>query len=103
MYNKGGNMDILKNAIELGLGAFVITREHAEKIANDLVKKGKLNKKSGEDLIAGMIKKGKSQEKAIQAGVEKAVRSALTHLNLASKADVRRLEKEVEKLKARMK
>jgi polyhydroxyalkanoate synthesis regulator phasin len=93
-------MDLLKKSIELGLGALVITRENAEKVTNDLVKKGKLKKYEGNSLIQEMIKKGKLEEKKIEADVAKIVSKTLVKLDLARKADVRRLEGEIKKLKA---
>jgi polyhydroxyalkanoate synthesis regulator phasin len=93
-------MDVLKKAVELGLGALIITRENVEKVTNDLVKKGKLKRHEGNTLIQEMIKKGKVQEKKIETDVAKIVSKTLTQLNLASKADVRRLESEIKKLKA---
>ncbi|MDD5729789.1 MAG: polyhydroxyalkanoate synthesis regulator [Candidatus Omnitrophica bacterium] len=96
-------MDIIKEMMELGLGMLVLTKENAEKITNDLVKKGKLQKKEGKDLLEGIIKKGKAQEKEIEASVAKIVSQTLTKLNVANKADISRLEKEIKKLKSHKK
>lgn len=93
-------MDMIRKAIELGLGALVITSENAEKLTNDLVKKGKLKRHEGRSLIQEMIKKGKAREKKIEADVAKMINKALLKLDLAGKADIRRLEGEIEKLKA---
>ncbi|MFA6217834.1 MAG: polyhydroxyalkanoate synthesis regulator [Candidatus Omnitrophota bacterium] len=93
-------MDLLKKAIELGLGALVITRENAEKVTNDLVKKGKLKRHEGNTLIQDILKKGKVQEKKLEAEAAKIFKKTLIKLDLASKADVRRLETEIKKLKA---
>jgi len=93
-------MDMLKKAVEVGLGALIITRENVEKVTKELVKKGKLKRHESNALLQEMVKKGKVQEKKIEADVAKIVSKTLTQLNLASKADVRRLEAEIRKLKA---
>ena len=93
-------MDIFKEAVEIGLGALVLTREKAEKIANDLVKKGKLKKHEGANLLEEITKKGKTEEKAIEASITKIVSTTLAKLNVAKKADIQRLEKEIKKIKA---
>jgi polyhydroxyalkanoate synthesis regulator phasin len=97
---KGGRMDMLRRAVELGLGALVITRENAEKVTNDLVKKGKMKRHESNTLMQEMIKKGKVEEKKIEVAAAKMVKETLSKLNLASKADVRRLEAEIKRLKA---
>lgn len=99
--NKGGNaVDILKEAVEIGLGALVLTRERAEKISNDLVKKGKLKKREGASLLEEIVKKGRAEERAIEASIAKIVRATLSKINVANKADIRRLENEIKKMKA---
>lgn len=92
-------MDIFKEAVEIGLGALVITREKAEKIAHDLVKKGKLKEHEGASLLKEIVKKGRSEEKEIEAGITKIVRATFSKLNVAYKADIRRLENEIKKMK----
>lgn len=93
-------MDIVKEAVEIGLGALVLTREKAEKIANDLVKKGKLKKREGATLFEEIVKKGRAEEKELEASIAKIVSATFSKLNVANKADIRRLENEIKKLKA---
>jgi len=91
---------MLKRAFELGLGALVITRENAEKVTNDLVKKGKLKRHESDSIMLEMLKKGKAEEKKIEVAAAKMVKETLSKLDLASKADLRRLEAEIKRLKA---
>ena len=99
--NKGGiAMDIFKEAVEIGLGALVLTKEKAEKIANDLVKKGKLKKLEGASLFKEIVKKGKTEEKEIKTSIAKIVNATLSKLNVANQADIRRLENEIKNLKS---
>jgi len=93
-------MDLLRKAVELGLGALVITRENAEKVTNDLVKKGRLKRSESKNLLQEMLKKGEIEEKKIEVEIAKIVKRTLSNLDLASKADVSRLEGEIKKLKA---
>ena len=94
---------MLREAIDVGLGALVLSREKAEKLAKDLVKKNKLQKNEGERLIKELKLKGKMQEKAIASAISKIMKEAFSQLNIASKADIIRMEKEIKKLKARNK
>jgi polyhydroxyalkanoate synthesis regulator phasin len=96
-------MDILKEAIEVGLGSLALTREKAQKLAKDLVKKNKLEKNEGERLINELRQKGRKQEKQIAAALSKIMKQAFSQLNIASKADISRMEKEIKRLKARKK
>ena len=92
---------MLKRAVEVGLGAMVLSRENAEKLTNDLVKKGKLKRHEGNSLMQEMAKRGKVEEKKLEAAAAKMIRETLLKLDLASKTDVRRLESEIKRLKAR--
>jgi len=93
-------MDLLRKAVELGLRSLAMPSENAEKITNELVKKGKLKRYESNSIIKDMIKKGEAQEKKIELEIGKMVKKTLLTLEIASKNDVRRLENEIKRLKA---
>lgn len=91
---------MLRKAVELGLGALVVTSENAQKFTDELVKKGKIKRHEGDSLIKEMMRKGEIQEKKLEKDIAKMVSKMLLKLDLASKSDVRRLEGEIKKIKA---
>ena len=93
-------MDIIKEAMELGLGIFILTKKKTEKIVNELVKEGKLKRKEGARLIKKLIERGKVEEKYFEKKFAKAINLTFSKLDIATKGDIRKLEAKIRKLEA---
>ena len=78
-------MSIFKNLMHLGLGTFAITKEKAEIMANELIKKGEISKNEGQKLINDLLKKGQKNKKELEGHIEKTLKSALGKLNIPTK------------------
>ena len=90
--------DTLDKLMLAGLGALSMTRERAEKIFDEYVRKGQDEKdaRTGfvRDLMDASEKTRKDMEKLINDQVERAVKT----LDLAGKEDVRRIEEKLDAL-----
>jgi len=59
---KGGMiMDLFERFINLGFGAFSITKEKAEKIIDEMVERGEINREEAKNKLDDIIKKGEEQ------------------------------------------
>lgn len=99
------SMSILKNTVLASIGVLQVTKEKAEKIIDELIKKGELDKSNRKKAIMELLTKAekttgefktkvlKEAEKA-QKGVSKLTRE----LNWARQSDVQKLEVKVNKL-----
>jgi polyhydroxyalkanoate synthesis regulator phasin len=81
-----------------GIGACALTKEKAEKIVDDLVKKGKVTKKDHAELVKELLEKGKDTRAEFEAIVEKTVTSALKKLNIPAKSDIDALMKKIDNM-----
>lgn len=102
-------MSILRNTILASLGAFQVTKEKAEKIIDDLIKKGELDKsdrkKAVMELLAKAEKSTADLRKKIGAEAQKAQKSVgklTSGLNWAKADQVKKLEEKVKKLNAKL-
>ncbi len=87
----------------LGIGIVALTREKAEELANDLVKKGELTQDEGKALVKDLLKKSEEQGKELTKRIDREVKKTLKGINVASREDVRRLEKRIDKLEKALK
>lgn len=88
-----GNLD---KVILAGLGAFSMTRERAEKVFDDLVRRGQEEKTNRHGFVKDVMDAAKSARKDIEDVVNQQVQHALSKLNVATKDDLIRLEAKVE-------
>ncbi|MFH1692603.1 MAG: polyhydroxyalkanoate synthesis regulator [Candidatus Omnitrophota bacterium] len=94
-------MDILKEFVDLGLGLLTMTQEQVEKTVQQLVKKRKIGEKESKAFLRSLVKKGKAESQHLKKEVSKITKEVVSGLNLATKQDLKRLEKEIAKLKKR--
>ena len=91
-------MDLLKNVFSLGIGAVYATKEQIEKNVDSLVKRGEINKDEAKELIRQWIEKGGEAKDQLDETIKVRVNQALKGLDLASRKEVRDLERRIESL-----
>ena len=89
------NLDRLMLA---GLGAISMTREKAEKIFDEYVSRGKLEKENRSGFIKAMMDAADKNREEFEKLIDKQVRETVEHLNLPTRDDIQRLEKKIDKL-----
>lgn len=81
-----------------GLGAISMTRERAEKIFDEYVSRGKLEKESRTGFVKAIMDAADKNRDELEKLVAKQVRETVEHLNLPTREDVQRLEQKIDKL-----
>lgn len=87
--------DVARKAVLIGLGLGVATKEKAESLAKDLLKKGEANEDNVKELANKLLEESKKQEKILRTRFEAEAKRAI---NLA----LARSESEIRKLKAKL-
>ena len=95
-------MSVLKDVVNLGLGALVMTKEKAEEVVNELVKKGEVGQDEGKELINDLIKRGEKSKKEIEEQIEKTVKNVVEKLDISTKKEIEELKSEIEELKNKL-
>ena len=98
-------MSILRNTILASIGALSVTKEKAEKIIDDLIKRGDLDKSSRKKAVMELLVKaekstsgwGKKIEKEVTRA-QKEVTKVVKDLRLAKQSDFKKLETKVTKM-----
>lgn len=73
----------------------IATKEQIEKAVDSLVKKGDISKEDSKVLIKQWVEKGELAQKQLDESVKAKVNQALNGLNLATKEEVRELERRI--------
>jgi len=90
--------ELLRKAFTLGWGAMTLTREAAEKLADELVKKGQVGQEEARDLVNDLLERGKKEREEVQKVIRQEMARTLGELNLPSRDDLLRLEAKVDRL-----
>lgn len=81
-----------------GLGAISMTRERAEKIFDDYVSRGKIEKESRTGFVKAMMDAADKNRSELEKLIANQIRETVEHLNLPTLDDIQRLEQKIDKL-----
>jgi polyhydroxyalkanoate synthesis regulator phasin len=90
--------DLIKKTILAGLGALSLSREKAEKLAKDLVKRGELAKTEEAKFVKDLIKRAEKNRAEVEKKIEKVVEKSLAKLNIPTRKEFNILKEKVDKL-----
>ncbi len=103
MEERGADMgDIFEKMFLLGVGAFSLTKEKIQSTVDDLVERGRLSREQGRDVVSELGERGARERDQFMDFIRDTVRKALERTDVATKADVERLETEIAVLRAEM-
>ncbi|HXF74504.1 MAG TPA: phasin family protein [Methylomirabilota bacterium] len=86
--------DVVKRALLAGLGV----QQSVQSFLDDLVKKGELNESDAAKLLKDWINKTEESAQELEKKINERISKTLSAMNLPSRQDISRLEKQIEDL-----
>ncbi len=94
--------ELLKKIVSLGFGAMLVSKDKAEEVVNELVKKGELGQEEGKSLVRELMEKGEASVNELEGKIENIVKSVTEKLSLPSRKEFDELKAQVEELKEKI-
>ncbi|ANB57315.1 hypothetical protein GFC29_736 [Anoxybacillus sp. B7M1] len=91
-------MDMIRKMLAFGLGLASVSKEQAEKLVDELVKRGELSLEESKDVIDQWIRQKEEGKAEFQRAVREQLKQMLDKLDLATKEDIRQLEERIQRL-----
>ncbi|MBN2980015.1 MULTISPECIES: phasin family protein [Cohnella] len=92
--------EALNKAFSLGLGVAAASKEQVEKLVDELVKKGEMSRAESFGFVDEWLQKGEESRRKLESYIQERIQTALGERNLATKADIERLERRLDELVA---
>jgi|GEM_PF-2708149 len=92
----------IKKGLLASLGFIAITREKAQQIAQELIKKGEASSKDIGALANAILEKARKGREAIELKIEEIIKKIIEKMDLPSRKELEELKKEIEKLKKKV-
>lgn len=89
--------EVLRKAALFGIGVFGMTKNKIESFVNKLVKEEQLTSEEGKKLVNDMVKEVKESRDNLDNTIRERLEEMVDDLGLATKKDLKDLEKRVEK------
>lgn len=95
-------LDILQRFLDAGSELTQSTQRNAEKLAKSLVDAGEVQANQAQQVARDLLEQGRRNRERLVDLVDREVRAQIGRMGLATRADLRRLEKKVDALQKRV-
>ena len=95
-------MDIVRKAVLIGLGMISLTREKAEELADDLIKRGEIASAEKFKAVDALLKEADKQEKELEAKIAGAVQKIVADMGLPTRRDMQEIADTLKKIEAKL-
>ena len=90
--------ELIRKTILAGLGAATLTKEKADKLVDELIKRGEITAEERPKLVRDLLARAEESKRELEGKVNEAVESAIESLGIPSKADIDALSGKIEQL-----
>ena len=90
--------DMMERSFLVSLGILSITREKAQGVVDDLVKRGEVRHEDSSPLVDRLVQRGEDERGSFRKLIHDEVAKVAHELNLVTRADLEALEKKIEAL-----
>jgi polyhydroxyalkanoate synthesis regulator phasin len=92
-------LELIKQSMLAGIGLVLKTKDEVEKLAKELIEKGKMTEKEGKNFMEAIREKSDDARNKLEKRVEKIVKEILKKMDVASRDELLALKKEIRELK----
>ena len=79
---------MIKDLLYAGIGLATITKEKAEEVVNELVKKGEMSKEEGKETLNSVFNRMQEESDKLKVKVSEQVENMISSMNLVKKSDL---------------
>jgi polyhydroxyalkanoate synthesis regulator phasin len=89
---------VLKEILYAGLGLVTITREKAEELVSELVKRGELSSEEGKDALNNIANRMQEEKDKLRQRVQDQVENIISSMNLVRRSELDEVRRRLEQL-----
>lgn len=93
----------LQKVIEVGLGAFTVSKDKIQELIDELVDEGEVTQREAKSFANKILDRVKKERDEIKKTIQEEVQSVVTKLGIVSKSDFKALEKKVSSIEKKLK
>jgi len=94
--------NLIQKALFAGIGALALTKEKAEELADELIKRGEAASEERPKIVEDLLGKAEESKKEWHGKVEKIVRETVEKLGIPSKTELDALSQKLDALTAKV-
>ncbi len=95
--------DLIKKTFYFSLGLALLTKEKAESLVKELVRKGELKREESKGFLSELLEKARKEKNELITIVQKEIKKVIGEMGLATKEDIEKLERKIKGLEKKAK
>lgn len=92
-------IDIVQRLLDAGTDFSQVTQRNADRLVKSLVETGDLQASQAQKAVSDLVEQGRRSRERLRKLIDREVQAQVSRMGLATKADVRRLERKIETAK----
>lgn len=89
-------IDIVRRLLDAGADFSEMTQRNADRLVKSLVETGDLQASQAQKAVNDLVEQGRRSRERLRGLIDREVQAQVSRMGLATKADVRRLERKIE-------
>jgi len=104
MVKKGGSTmaDVLRKGLLAGIGIFSLSKDRAEELVDELVKRGEVSKEEKAKVVKELVDKAEVRSKEMAKKIDIQVKKTMTKMKKSSDEEIKTLQEKIDKLTAQV-
>ena len=100
MVKKGGSTmaDVLRRGLLAGIGIFSLSKERAEELVDELVKRGEVSKEEKAKVVKELVDKAEVRSKELAKKIDVQVKNTMTKMKKTSDEEIKTLQEKIDQL-----
>ncbi|MCS7209643.1 MAG: phasin family protein [Fimbriimonadales bacterium] len=94
--------ELLEQGMLMGLGAVSLTRETAQNLVDEMVKRGQAQREEASEMVEQLLKRGEKERNALRKLIREEIQEVLRELQLPTHADIKAIERKLDAILQRL-
>lgn len=88
--------ELLEQSVLMGLGAVSLTRETAQNLVDEMVKRGQAQREEASEMVEQLVKRGEKERNTLRKLIRDEVQEVLKELQLPTHGDMKAIERKLD-------
>ncbi|NLZ51933.1 MAG: hypothetical protein GX892_02105 [Thermoanaerobacteraceae bacterium] len=93
---------MIKQMLYAGIGLAAVTKEKAEEVIAELIKKGEMSKEEGKDVLNTLVNRMQEESERLKQKINEQVENTITSMNLVRKSQLDEVLQRLDELEKKL-
>jgi len=97
-----GLRDVIERTLLVGLGAAALTKDRAQKVVDEFVRRGQLSAEDGRDMVESLASRSRDEARSVLKSADSSVQTVFRELGIASRREIEDIDFRLRQIEHRL-